>query len=132
MVKKPVTVKPQNSVYEAAHIVLANKISGVCVVDDEGNLVGMLSELDCLRSILNRAYNNNDSASNLVGDVMTRDVECVRPDDNVIDVAMSMLDHKHRRRPVVEEGRLVGQVTCRQLLRAVKDLASHSTDASEA
>lgn len=131
MMDKPATVKPDASVYEAAHLILVNKISGVCVVDEGNKLVGMLSELDCLRSIMNSAYNDDEPASNLVSDVMTREVECCHPDDDVVNVAMSMLDHKHRRRPVVADGKLVGQVTCRQLLRMVKDFAGHMSDARE-
>jgi Mg/Co/Ni transporter MgtE len=41
------------------------------------------------------------------------------PHDDIVDVAASMLDHKHRRRPVVLDGRLVGQVTCRQILKVI-------------
>ncbi len=132
MLRNPVTVKPLASVYEAAHVILVNKVSGVCVVDENNRLVGILSELDCLKSIIGSAYNDNEPVSHLVCDVMTKEVECVAPDDNVINVAMSMLDHKHRRRPVVVDGKLIGQVTCRQLLRVVKDFAGNMTDAQEA
>ena len=52
---------------------------------------------------------------------MTKDVETNSPDDFIIDVAATMLDHKHRRRPIVDNGKLVGQLTCRQILRAIKD-----------
>ncbi|MFT5101924.1 MAG: CBS domain-containing protein, partial [Planctomycetaceae bacterium] len=43
---------------------------------------------------------------------------------DIITVAASMLDHKHRRRPVVENGKLVGQLTCRLILGAIKDFNS--------
>ena len=57
-----------------------------------------------------------------MGDYMTQGVECVRAGDAVYDVAESMLDHKHRRRPVLnDQGEMVGQVTCRRLLGAIKD-----------
>ena len=59
-----------------------------------------------------------------VADVMTHNVEVNHPHDQITDVATSMLDHKHRRRPIVINGKLVGQVTCRQILKAVKDFAS--------
>ena len=52
---------------------------------------------------------------------MTRDVEVQHPHDDIVNVATSMLDHKHRRRPVVEDGLLVGQVTCRQILKVVTE-----------
>ena len=57
----------------------------------------------------------------LVRDNMTGDNLLVaHPDENILDVAQDMLLKKHRRRPVVENGRLIGQITCRQLLSAVK------------
>ena len=60
-------------------------------------------------------------AGALVKDIMTLDVEVNHPTDDIVTVAASMLDHKHRRRPIVVDGKLVGQLTCRQILGAIKD-----------
>ena len=121
MVSKPVTVKPDMNISEAAGIIIKNKVSGVVVVDDDGRLVGMLSELDCLKSIVNSVYSDGNAAGALVRDIMTKEVEVNHPHDDIVNVAASMLDHKHRRRPIVADGKLVGQVTCRQILKAVKE-----------
>lgn len=121
---KPTTVNQTTSVSEAAQVILSNKISGVAVINDQGELVGMLSELDCLRSIVDAAYNGDVPGAAKVADIMTRDVETNQPDEDIISVAASMLDHKHRRRPVVENGKLVGQLTCRIILGAIKDFKS--------
>lgn len=119
MLVNPVKVKPDDNVLDAMKVIIDNKISGVCVVDNEGNLVGILSELDCLRAGLGATY--NESGIGLVRDHMTGDNLLVaHPDENILDVAQDMLVKKHRRRPVVENGRLIGQITCRQLLAAVK------------
>jgi CBS domain-containing protein len=119
MLKNPVTAKPELTVYEAAIRIMEHKVSGLLVVDDRRAVLGMLSELDCLRVILAGVYNDEEFGTALVGDVMTRDLEVQSPHDDIVNVATSMLDHKHRRRPVVEDGRLVGQVTCRQILSVV-------------
>ncbi len=124
MLAKPITVKPDINVHEAAQKILENKVSGVAVVDADNNLVGMLSELDCLQAIVSAVYNGNSPGAALVEDIMTKDVEVNKPGDDIIDVASSMLDHKHRRRPVVENGKLIGQVTCRQILSAIKDFSN--------
>ena len=58
MLPNPGVVKPTDNLMEAIHIILVKKISGLCVVDDEGKLVGILSELDCLRGILSATYND--------------------------------------------------------------------------
>ncbi|MEE4146316.1 MAG: CBS domain-containing protein [Halieaceae bacterium] len=119
MLPHPVKVKPDDSVLDAMQVIIDNKISGVCVVDLDGNLVGILSELDCLRAALGATYNN--TGVGLVRDHMTGDNLLVaHPEENILDVAQDMLVKKHRRRPVVENGRLIGQITCRQLLSAVK------------
>ncbi|MFT5209874.1 MAG: CBS domain-containing protein [Flavobacterium sp.] len=116
-----VTVNRSATVSEAAQIILEHKISGVTVVDESGNLAGILSELDCLRAIVNAVYNGSLPGAAIVEDVMTKEVESNSPNEDIVSVAASMLDHKHRRRPVVENGKLVGQVSCRQILKAIKD-----------
>ena len=121
MLKNPVAVRPEDSVYDAIHAIIVNRISGVCVVDGEDKLVGILSELDCMRAILSATY--NEQAAGKVSEFMTRDVITAGLDDDIVNLAADMLAHKHRRRPVVEDGRLVGQISCRQILRAVKEFA---------
>ena len=119
MLTHPVKVRPGDNVADAMRVIIDNKISGVLVVDADGNLVGMLSELDCLRATLGATY--NDSGIGQVSEHMSADNLLVaHPDENILDVAQDMLLKKHRRRPVVENGRLIGQITCRQLLSAVK------------
>ncbi|MBP6723296.1 MAG: CBS domain-containing protein [Halioglobus sp.] len=119
MLTNPAKVKPDDNVLEAMRVIIDNKISGVCVVDAEGILVGVLSELDCLRAALSATYNK--TSVGLVREHMTGDNLLVaHPNENILDVAQDMLLKKHRRRPVVENGRLIGQITCRQLLAAVR------------
>jgi CBS domain-containing protein len=119
MLKNPVTAKANLTVYEAAQRILDHKVSGLVVIDDRREMLGMLSELDCLRALLASVYNDEVFGAALVGDLMTREIEVQSPTDDIVDVATSMLDHKHRRRPVVVDGLLVGQVTCRQILNVV-------------
>jgi CBS domain-containing protein len=119
MLTHPVKVKPDDNIADAMKVIIDNKVSGVCVVDAQGNLAGILSELDCLRATLGAIY--NESGIGQVKEHMTADNLLVaHPDENILDVAQDMLLKKHRRRPVVENGRLIGQITCRQLLSAVK------------
>lgn len=122
MLTKPVVVKPDTDIFEAIHQILVNKISGVTVVDDANRPVGVLSELDCLRAILWASYHEEEVGNHPVKDHMSAPVESVGANEGIIEVAQSMLEHKRRRRPVVDShGRMVGQLTCRQLLRAIKE-----------
>lgn len=123
MLKRPVLVKPDDDLFHAIHQILAYKISGVTVVDDRHHPVGMLSELDVLKAILHREYYQEEVGTTLVSDHMTPDVETIGFNEDIISVALSMLDHKHRRRPVVDShGILVGQLSCRQLLKGIKEM----------
>lgn len=124
MLKNPVSVRADDNLIEAIHQILVNRISGVCVVDEDGKLVGLLSELDCLRGVLSATY--NDTAIGMVRDFMAAEhIQTANPGDDMLAIAQDMLEHKRRRRPVVDaDGRLVGQITIRQILRAVKEFSS--------
>lgn len=121
MLTKPVLVTPETELFKAIHEILVNRISGVTVVDDAGRPIGMLSELDCLNGILTGTY--HQSVGGKVKDYMTTGpLECVGPNDDILLVAKSMIERKRRRLPVLNgEGVLIGQVTCRALLKALKD-----------
>jgi CBS domain-containing protein len=123
MLTNPVKVRGDDNVMDAMQVIIDNKISGVCVVDAEGNLVGILSELDCLRAVLGAIY--NDTGIGLVRDHMASDnLVVAHPNEDIVDVAQDMLLKNKRRRPVVEDGKLIGQITCRQLLTAVRKFRS--------
>lgn len=120
MQSNPVKVHASDNALDAMQVIIDNKISGVCVVDNDGNLVGILSEMDCLRAVLGAVYNHGGIGT--VRDYMALDnLVVAHPDEDIVDVAQDMLLKNKRRRPVVENGKLVGQITCRALLSAVKD-----------
>jgi CBS domain-containing protein len=117
MLNHPITITADTTISDAADLITESKVSGILVVNDHREVIGILSELDCLRVVI-AGFNGGDKpATVMVGDVMTTEVEAQHPHDDIVDVATSMLDHKHRRRPVVKDGKLIGQVTCRQILR---------------
>lgn len=123
MLTHPVKVKADDNLLDAMQVIINNKISGVCVVDESENLVGILSELDCLRAALGAIY--NDSGIGTVDEYMASDnLVVAHPNEDIVDIAQDMLLKNKRRRPVVEDGKLVGQISCRQILSAVKSFRS--------
>ena len=119
MLTNPVKVRPDHNIYEAMKIISDNKISGLCVVSEDNTLVGVLSEMDCLRAVLGSIY--NEGSLGLVSDYMTSDnLVVAHPGEDIVDVAQDMLRQNKRRRPVVEDGKLIGQITIRHLLKAVR------------
>lgn len=120
----PVTVAPDADVSAVAKITLKNKVSGVLVVDSSNNLLGMISELDCLKAMADSIYHDGRNAPPLnAEDIMTKEVTIAAPEAQLFDVLTSMLNQGQRRRPVVENGKLIGQVTCRQLLKIITSFA---------
>lgn len=122
MLRNPVRVRAEDNVFEAINAIMNHQVSGACVVDENDVLIGIMSEIDCLKAVLSSVYNKTPVG--LVEEFMTKEAITASLQDNVVDVAADMLAKKHRRRPVIQEdGKLIGQVTCRQLLGAVRDFA---------
>ena len=123
MTTKLVTVTPTMNVMEAAALLLKHKISGAPVVDDSGSLVGILSELDCAAHICHRAVENLPPLE--VSELMTKDVETVPPETTLLTLADIFTTKRYRRLPVVDaDGRLIGQLSRRDLLRALLKIMS--------
>jgi CBS domain-containing protein len=116
-----VSFKPETDVLDAIHELVRHRIAGAPVVNDQGELVGMLSELDCLKVSLNAGYYGDWGGP--VADFMTPDVETVDADMNIVDLAQKFIDCGFRRFPVLRNNRLVGQISRRDVLRALTTLA---------
>lgn len=123
-----VTFRGDTDLYSAIGLLLEHRISGAPVIDDQGSLIGLLSETDCLRGILSGAY--FEETGGVVGAYMNPQVETISAEVSVIEVAERLLHGGHRRLPVVEEGRLLGQISCHDVLRAVKEFAQHEREQS--
>lgn len=115
-----VTFTPDMDVLRAIHALIENRISGAPVVDEHGNLVGLLSEKDCLRVALNAGY--HEEYGGKVEEFMTRDVKTVDVETSILDVAKMFLEQGLRRYPVMDGNRLVGQVSRRDVLKALEFL----------
>ena len=112
------TLSPDADIHDAVNFLLENKISGAPVVEG-GRLVGMLSEKDCLRLLTVGA--EHAAADGKVCDFMTREVTTIRPDMNIYFAAGIFLQKPIRRIPVVDDGILLGQISRRDVLRAIKE-----------
>jgi CBS domain-containing protein len=121
MARTLVTFKPDTDVLDAVHELVKNRIAGAPVIDDSGNLIGMLSELDCMKVALHAGYHGDWGGP--ISDFMTHGVETVDADMSIIDLAQVFIDSSFRRFPVMENNRLVGQISRRDVLRALEYLA---------
>jgi CBS domain-containing protein len=116
-----VTFSPDEDVLEAIHTLVERRISGSPVVDGAGNIVGMLSEKDCMKVALEAGY--NEGMGGKVADYMTKNVETIDADSSIMEVAKAFIDQPYKRFPVVdEEERLVGQISRADVLRAIEKI----------
>ena len=116
-----VTLSPSTSILDAARQLVEQRISGAPVVDQQGNLVGLLSEKDCMRIALHAGYHSE--AAGTVAEYMQEDVKTVDAERNIVDVAMMFIEDGYRRYPVMKNGRLVGQISRRDVLKALAALS---------
>ena len=121
MAKTLTTFRPDTDVLDAVHELVTHRIAGAPVVDSDGNLIGVLSELDCMQVALNAGYHGNWGGP--VSEFMSDDVQTVDAEMNIIDLAQVFVNSKFRRFPVMDGNRLMGQISRRDVLRALQELA---------
>lgn len=120
MTKKLITFTLDTQVLSAIDQLISKKISGAPVVDKDGNLLGILSEIDCMQTFMQSTYHNE--MGGLVKDYMSDKVSFIPSTMGIMDVAEYFLETHFRRLPVVDNGKLVGQVSRRDVLRAIQSL----------
>ena len=126
MTRNLVTFRPEQPVMEVIDILLKKNISGGPVVNDKNELVGIISEGDCLKEISDCRYHNLPMEDVRVEKHMIKNVETIDGNMNVLDAANKFLESKHRRFPILENGKLVGQISQRDVLSAAMQLKGQS------
>jgi CBS domain-containing protein len=117
-----ITFKPDQSIEEVIDVIIEKGISGAPVLDDKRKLVGIISEKDCLRIIVDQAYYNLPSSTRKVSDYMTAKVKTLESTTDIVAAANEFLNSPVRRLPIVENGVMIGQISRRDILRASKNL----------
>ena len=120
MARDLVTLAPEMEINRAMHILLDRGISGAPVLDAQGWLVGVLSKKDCLRAAIQASYFRDWGGR--VADYMSRDVATLDADLDIVEGANAFVASPYRRFPVLRDGRLVGQVSRADVLRAMSEL----------
>lgn len=116
-----IVFNPETDLFAAIDTLLSNSISGAPVVNSKGKLIGILSEIDCLKNIVNGSYYDYESLGGTVGEFMVGNVETISPDIDILTIGDRFMNDGRRRFPVVEDGKLVGQISRKDVLRAVRD-----------
>lgn len=125
MLKNVVTFTEGMCLVEAMKLMIQHKVSGGPVINENNEVIGIISEGDCVKQISDSRYYNMPMSDITVGSKMIREVETVSPSENVFDVANKFLHLKRRRFPVVEEGQLVGLVSQKIVLKIALELTGN-------
>ncbi|WP_428741510.1 CBS domain-containing protein [Tenacibaculum sp.] len=126
MTKKLITFKEEQPIEEVINILINNKISGGPVVNDKNELVGIISEGDCIKQISESRYYNLPMENSTVGRAMVKEVETIDGNMNILDAANKFLQSRRRRFPIVENGKLVGQISQKDVLIAAMKLKGNT------
>jgi CBS domain-containing protein len=117
MARQLTTFRPGDDIHMACRELISRRYSGAPVVDDDGNLVGMLSKKDCLKVVYSASYHQDRGGC--VADFMSRKVQTIASGTGIAAAADIFIASHYRRFPVVDNGRLVGQISRGDLLQAL-------------
>ena len=126
MSTKLITFKSNQMIEDAIDALIKYRISGGPVVNEKNELIGIISEGDCIKHISESRYYNMPMENNTIEKHMMKEVETIDGDMNIFDAANKFLESKHRRFPIVENGELIGQISQKDILKAALALKGHS------
>jgi CBS domain-containing protein len=129
MTTQLVLFTPEQSIHDVMKAFIKYRISGGPVVDEKGNLIGVISEADCMKEISDSRYFNMPILDKSVGHFMTENVDTIESTLSVFDAASKFSKSSRRRYPVLEKGRLVGQVSRKDIVIAALNMKSQTWNA---
>lgn len=97
---------------------IKHRISGGPVINEKNELIGIISEGDCIKQISESRYYNMPMQDKTIEKHMATNVETIDGNMNIFDAANKFLKAKRRRFPIVENGKLVGQISQKDVLKA--------------
>lgn len=122
-----ITFHPDQTISEVVAVLLKHRISGAPVVNDMKELVGVVSEGDCLKEIVKGKYLNYPRLDGKVSEHMATNVKYITPEVNIFEAAKMFLNLKIRRFPVLDHNmKLIGQISQKDIMRAVNKIKSEN------
>jgi CBS domain-containing protein len=116
----------EQSIHEVMNSFIKNKISGGPVVDERGKLIWVISEADCMKEVSDSRYFNMPILDKSVGHFMTKEVETLPASMTLFDAASRFHETSRRRFPVLDNNKLVGQISRKDIVIAAINLKSQS------
>ena len=122
-----ITIREDATIREVIKVLVRNRISGLPVVSEDMDIVGLVTEKDILKMLYER-----DVKIKTVGDLMTPDVTCFDENDDLIKVFKGLVENNFRRVPILSQGKLVGIISRTDIIRFLSESAVRPTKAEHA
>ena len=127
MVRDLITFSPDTAIMQVIETLLKYRITGAPVLNEKKQVVGLIDDKDCLNVLVSGAYYNQPVEKDTVKDYMSNVMKSISVNDNIVDVANVFVNSKYKRLLVIDdEGGLVGQISRRDVLRAIKELNTNT------
>ena len=128
MVRDIITFRPDTPISEVIDSLLENRITGAPVLNDLNEIIGLIDDKDCLNVLFGGAYHNSPVPhDDTVASYMSNVMKTISINADIFEVANKFLTTPFKRLLVMDDnGKLAGQVSRRDILRAIKDMnAAH-------
>ena len=122
-----ITIQPKQSLKDAARLLAEHNIGALVVVNEAGQLVGIISERDIIRA----AARLDEALSRPISEIMTKEVIVGLPNDDLIAVANAMTERRFRHLPIVERGEMVGIISMGDIVKCQRDQYKGEIDTLE-
>lgn len=123
MTKDLITFTPDMDISVAINSLLKHRISGAPVLNDGGEVVGLIDDKDCLNVLFGSVYNRTPVGPETVSNYMSNVMKSCSVNDSIMDVAYVFSTSPYKRLLVKDDNnKLVGQISRRDILSAIKDM----------
>ena len=119
MARDLITFMPGDDIHTAVNVLLDERLSGAPVIDHKGQLIGVLSKKDCLEVVYSSSYYQGWGGR--VEDYMSKEVTTIESGTDIIKAADLFMSSSFRRFPILRNGRMIGQISRADLLRALEE-----------
>ena len=127
-VGKLITFKEDTPIMEVLNGLLDNRITGAPVVNDKGDVVGLIDDKDCLNILVGNAYYNHPVGKDKVSEYMSNVMKTISIDSDILNAANIFMTTPYKRLLVMDHNdKLAGQISRRDILRAIKDMNVNTT-----
>ena len=126
MSRNLIVFKPNETIHEVMSKFIKYRISGGPVVDEKGDLIGVISEADCMKEVSESRYFNLPILDKSVSKFMTTKVDTIEASKTIFEAASYFFKTSRRRFPVLDKEKLVGQISRKDIVIATLNMKSNT------